>query len=44
MAPHLLLAVVEGKTLVEAIQDHDAVREAKKAARLRPDVDDDDEG
>lgn len=39
-SPHLILAVVEGKTLLEALQDDFATAEAKRAARIRPDVED----
>lgn len=35
-SPQLILAVVEGKTLVEAISDEEAIKEAKEAARIRP--------
>jgi len=41
LAPHLILGVVEGKTLLEAIADAETMAEFKAAARLRPDVDSD---
>jgi hypothetical protein len=39
-SPHLILAVVEGKTLLEALAHDVATKEAKRAARIRPDVED----
>ena len=39
LAPHLILGVVEGKTLTEAIAHEESMAEYKAAARIRPDVD-----
>ena len=38
-SPHLILAVVEGKTIVEALKSDSGTAEAKRAARIRPDMD-----
>lgn len=39
-SPPLILAVVEGKTILEALQNDWGTAEAKRAARIRPDVHD----